>query len=688
MKIKNRFPQAGSNVIVDARWLGYQTTNRKDNLTFDPIYIRKLTDVYLSNPVATLGVACSCLPTIIPLFVDERNGHIRGNAFPMDNSIAVALNKITQHVTANTALTWDEASVFSIMIARALAAAQIIELSEGSLVHDLYCINDPLPPFFAATTKKSILGRLLMADGIAAACEEFLANVVQNMRPVIKADKGGFRNADVMSIVDAITRAVDLFDLNVRKVRSQLMPYARSAYVVFCTAVSNPEYTPIGLSDGELNTLMSYANCYFDFRWNPLVPSPALIDEKRTAACLQLLQKAINKESVSLFRVQKSSELQRGIEQFSVRMPADSDVTAYVKTSWMIPAGAQYHAGVVIPYKNGVHSIATDTALGSSFQKFFATLERVSDYVNEEYNRSHFSVDGYTTEPAINQLASASGYDAHFAAKVLQTIAMDVCRDFSLMIETGVLSYTYMDTINRHSYNSVMGGELRERATEEASEVLAHTSLTNANGETFWKKPSVFGVMPSAVTYVTKMDENMSRMKEIVGHTALTDDGALVPADNVISFVMKLPSGKEVPAEFRIHELIDRDLFAIADTYLEKDATLDLTDARLSSLLTEILAMPEGKMQEKFIVDIVRIIDRAANEIFGDDLYRATQRFTAFPRSYWSTFADQSLKLIRMQNSVNAMIAMMVYLDFTSAANLSAVAKEAFKLPAEQILGE
>jgi hypothetical protein len=692
MKIKHKFPLAGSKVIVDKRWLGYHTTSRQQNLTIDPLYIRMFLKQLFAAPESfTFGRVCDSLGTLVPKLVDARNSMIRGNAFPMGHTVANLVSIITDHIQTAASITYDQARVFSIPLMRMLAQLDIIEIEEGVVIEDLYSVEDPIPRLFTERVGDSVVAHVLMSDVVAKAIDSMFARVEEAKRVVVRADKGGFRNANVDSIVEKIRHAVDLFDLDIKVALGRLVQYLRSMYFVFSEAVKNPEYTPLGLSDAEVAELMSYANGYFNFTYNPVVPTPTLADEKRCASCLKDLAVALNKPEVSLFEIRTAPSFQAGIEQFSVRMPADNDgsVSNYIKTGWQKPAGALYHAGIIVPYKKGVHTVGIDANAAGYFQPFFAAMEKVADYVQTDFNMSHLSVDGYSSEPAINQLTGDSGYNARFAAKVLQIIAMDVSAEFSLDVETGVVTYEFNDMIDRHVYTSTRGGEPRKRTTSSASDVLAHTLLTGANGETFWKRPSVFATMPRAITYATGLETLLPSFKELVGHTDFERDGSFVPAaEDTITFVLQLPDNSEVDAEFRLYEMMDRDIFGAADLYLEKDKSLEIVDKALDARLSELLALPDGKTKQKFLITITRMLSASSESIFGDDLLKAMQRFTGFPPSYWSKYAPQGLKFIKMKNAVTALLAVLQYLGFTSAANLSEVTSKAFALPVEQVMGE
>lgn len=691
MKIKTKFPTAGSKVIIDSRWLGYHVTTRKDRLSIDPIYIRSLTGILLKNPTLSFASCFGELNELIPMFVDARNGMIRGNAFPAQVTINVAVGRVQRHIVGQTGCTSEIAQVMALIVLRALAQAQIVELIDGATIGEVYEVKNPLKPLFTTKVGDSIMGHILLADIVYSAIKKFEETVANNMKPVIKVDKGGFRSADVESVADAIMRAVHVLDLDVSSARGRIMPYLRSTYIVFSKAITDPSYVPVGMSDAEVISLLEIANAYYGWTKSPYTPNPTIKDEKQASSAIADLMRAVKaeKENVSLCQLVDAYDLQRAIEQFTISMPSDCNVGKYMKTGWMAPNAASFHTAVVVPYKEGVNLVRPDATLASNVQPFFTVVQKLHDYLSEKYNHSHLSVDGYTTDAAISQLSGPSGYDPSFQALLLETIARDVATDFSMGENGSLTSYVYMDSTNRHIYGSAAGKEVRERPTTAAADVVAHTALAHANGETLWKHPSLFGTLSSAITYISGIfDRIKSKFKELVGHVDFATDGTVVPTGSVVSFDMKLPNGQEVPGKLEIYSLMTRDVFAISDVWLEKDATVDLLASKTNNLLKEVIAMPEGKTREQFLVDILRIIGDAGYATLGDDVYTAMSKFVSFPVSYWTDHATQGMKLIRLRNCAVAMASVLTYLDFACAANISALVTEALKLPADLILKE
>lgn len=691
MKIKPKYPTAGQKTLVDKRGLGFAFTTRRDRLTFDPQFVRLLTSIYLRQPTFTLGAAVGDVSTMVSMFVDVRNDMIRGNAFPVSETVNVTINKFITALKARSSLTDQDADTIALVLARLFADSQIVELVEGMVNHSVFEVSNTLRPLFTYKTGDSILAQMIMADGVYAALIEAFDEIKKAMRPIVKVDKGGFRSADINTIGDQIIPVIANFDRKVRALRAAVVPKMRSTYIVVAEALTNPAYAPTNISESEIAQIVTYANTFYGLHRNAMVPKPRIRDEQNAKKVIGQLEKALSKKEACMYESIATTDLEQALLQYNIKMPMNaSTVSNYFVTQWGVPAMATVTAAVVTPYKDAIDLVTVDNELSDSCQAFFDAIISIDDLMNTAFARLDISLDGYSADVSVDRMSRITPYADKFRNRLLLSIAINVCNDFSVNLETVTFAFEYRDVTNRRTYTAAAGGEARFRHTDSPAKVIAGSALTHATGESFYKHPSALRILPGATCAATGIRALLggSRFKEICGHTDYKNGGVVIPATSVISSNMLLVDGTIQPIQFTLADLFNHESYAITDVYLEIDDTVKLVDADLKGWLTDLLAMTAGNSKRSLLRQIFWRMQSIATSLLGDDVYRAAGCFQLFPDVYYSQRATQSMKLLRAKNEINAVVAMLDYFGFSSTPLLSTALQQAYLLNADELLKE
>lgn len=691
-KIKKYYPDAGSATIVDKRGVGFTLYSTHDHYLIDPLLIRRLAQLYLKHKHFTMTKVVTDVEGYISEFLEVRDDFIRGNTFPValgEGSFAQTSTAALARMSKVEGLTDDELEIVSYIMAHVLSGFKMVEIEARQQYHGTYYRDNSLLPLVSKLTADSLIANVLLSQSVSRDLKVLFASIDAAQKATIKADKGGYRSVLLSDISFSVRRCLVQFDSAVRSARSKMMPMLRSLSKVLAYARTHANtYVPAGMSVTEVGKLLKYANSFF---YLPRVKDekPTITDESLTKKLLETFASDLGGQD-SLFEEVPTSHFQGVFKQFNITMPFDTTKNVYLKTQWMLPGLSAPQAACITKFADdgdGLYSINVDEAMSHAFTWIADGLMNARSFFEQKWDATDRSTDGFTTEQAVDRdLTAISVYGSTFHERVIRSVAIDICVDFDVSRNGSLITYEYVDYTNRPSFGAVAAPSQRYSRTNDGTRVIAHTALSGANEASAFKHPNLLPMMPSSnvlVRGVKNLLTNDSEVKSyetgklsaplhrIAGTVDTTGEGFVSETPDSIAFNIITPKGEVKSTEIMLADIVDSDIFAIADTYLELGADYAFTDAYISQKAAEVLALSEGATKHELAKAFFILLGGLAEAQFSGLILDALRKYTVLTPDQLEKRMSRELTINKRKNAITAYLAILKHLGLKSADEMT-----------------
>lgn len=687
-KIKKYYPEAGSSVIVDKRGIGFTLYSVHDHYLIDPALIRNLVDAFLTHKKFSFSAVVADPAAYITSFLEAHDDFIRGNTFPVsrgEGAFAVISTKALRSMNTLPDLRDVDYESVSYVMAHVMSGFKLVEVEQRQAYHGVYYRGNPLMPMVSKLSANMLLTRIMMTDVITRALKVLFAQIEAAEKVTIKADRGGYRSASVTDLALSISRALADFDGTVRSARTAMRPIVRAfARVLFYARRHANEYVPANMTVTDVAKMLKYANSFF-YLGNVEDKVPTITEEALAKKCLEKVEATIACET-SGYEVIPTSTFQGLYKQVPIRLSYDSVQNQYLKTSWMLPGVSAPQAATIIPFDDVLASVTMDGAMADSFTWVADGLMSMRAFFESEWDSTARSVDGYTTEEAISRdLDAISVYDADFVKLMQRALAIDLCHDFDLGANNSLITFEYVDYLIRHTYGAVTSSTQRYSRSTDPVQVIIHTSMPSANEQSAFKHPNVLPLMPAATNLVRGITDlettsadvtaasatgSYKPLHRIAGTVDMTGEGFVSETPDAIAFTIITPKGETKSVNIILADLVDSDIFAIADTYLELGSDYAFTSAYIKRKASEVLALSEGVTKRDLARGVFVLLGRFAETKFSGLILDALRKYVVMPPQELEDRMSREMTINKRRNAISAYLAVLKYLGLDCASEL------------------